>query len=294
VTPTTPEQDLVLVEWDLGDGSGITYTSCPRPWASCLVWPHIGYTDDGWYEVSITVQTLDEIASDTATIEVGDPVAPPTASFAVAPSAPWIVEPVTLTFNGSCEGTCEFTWDFGDGVQSTEQHPQHAWSVPDLYVVELTVVNDGGSDTTTREVEVSSCWQPAPPTQDGACFGGPVWLTAPPGTAWLWSTGATSQTVALPFAGGYWVDIDDGTNCWGYDPFAVALSNCGDPRGDANLDGAVDAADVAAMIPELTDGDGDAVPGAGGGDLTAPGGDVSGDDYLTVGDHLTVLLRLFE
>ena len=47
-------------------------------------------------------------------------------------------------------------------------------------------------------------------------------------------------------------------------------------------DAAVDAADLAAMVPELTDGDGSAVSGAGGGDLTAPGGDVTGDNWLRV------------
>ena len=293
LSPATPEEDLTSVQWDLGDGTIISYTSCPPYYGSCLEWPQT-YADDAWYDVSVTVQTVDEIASDSARIEVGDPLAPPTASFTVAPAAPTLFESSTFTFDGSCTGACQFQWNFGDGAQSTALQPSHAWAVPDLYTVELTVINDAGADTADRSVEVSSCWQPVPPTQDGSCHGGPVWLTAPTGSAWLWSTGATTQVAAATMAGGYWVDIDDGTGCWGFTSATVVLSNCGDPSGDANLDGAVDAADLAALIPELTDGDGDAVVGAGGGDLTAPGGDVTRDSLLRKDDLLTVGLRLFD
>ena len=53
--------------------------------------------------------------------------------------------------------------------------------------------------------------------------------------------------------------------------------------------------DAITGIPaELTDGDGDAVVHAGGGDLTAPGGDVTGDWNLRTDDLLTVLVELFE
>ncbi|MGD8440834.1 MAG: PKD domain-containing protein [Holophagae bacterium] len=293
VTPPIPEEDLTLVEWDLGDGTTVTYTSCPLFFGSCLEWPHT-YAGEAWYDVSVTVQTVDEIASDSARVEVGDPIAPPTASFTNLPVAPLLLETTVFTFDGSCTGTCQFQWDFGDGVQSTAPQPNHAWPVPNRYTVELTVTNDGGSDSATRSVEVTSCWPATPPSQDGACYGGPVWLTAPAGSAWLWNTGATSQVIAAPMAGGYWVDVDDGTGCWGFASATVVLSNCGDPTGDANLDAVVDSADLAALIPELTDGDGDAVVGAGGGDLTAPGGDVTGDDLLRNDDLLTVGLRLFD
>ncbi len=294
VEPTTPEGDFTEVVWDFGDGTVVTYSSCPPPYYhTCLDYPH-QYADDGWYDVSVTVRTLDETATAAGTIEVGDPVTPPTASFTVSPSAPWILQPTTLTFNGSCTGGCQFHWTFGDGFQSTTLQPSHEWPVPDRYPVELTVTNDGGSDSTTRLIEVSSCWNPDPPTQDGVCHGGPVWLTAPAGASWLWSTGASTRVVAAPVAGGYWVDVDDGAGCWGHEPCTVVLGNCGHPGGDSNLDGAVDAGDLAALLPELTDGDGDTVVGAGGGDLTAPGGDVTGDGRLRPDDLLTVLLRLFE
>jgi hypothetical protein len=116
-----------------------------------------------------------------------------------------------------------------------------------------------------------------------------VELTAVSGTAHLWSTGATTRTIIVGPPGPYWVDVDSGGQCWGHAPWTVTLTNCGDPGGDANLDGATDAADLPALVRELTDGDGTAVVTAGGGDLTAPGGDVTGNGLLTVDDLLAVV-----
>jgi hypothetical protein len=143
-------------------------------------------------------------------------------------------------------------------------------------------------------MDVSSCWLPAATTQAGNCYGGLVTLTAAAGSSWFWNTGATTRSIAAPLAGAYWVNIDNGGGCWGHAPTTVVLSNCGDPNGDANLDSATDAGDLSALIPELTDGDGDSVVGAGGGDLTAPGGDVTGDFRLRSDDLLTVLVLLFD
>jgi PKD repeat protein len=294
VTPVIPESEFTLVEWDLGDGTIITYTSCPQPWASCLDWAHPSYPDDGWYDVSVTVETADESAFAAGTIEVGDPIPLPTAAFSVTPAAPTVQESVTLAFQGSCEGTCSYDWSFGDGSQSTAQNPVHVWTVPDSYTVSLTVTNDSGADTTSTGVTVGTCWAPATPTQSGSCAGGPVLLTASAGSSWVWSTGATSQTTSATIPGAYWVNIDDGSGCWGHAAATVVLDNCGNPDGDANLDGVVDTADVSALVPELTDGDGDAVSSAGGGDLTAPGGDVTRDGWIRVDDLLTVLLRVFD
>jgi PKD repeat protein len=203
-----------------------------------------------------------------------------------------ILELTSLTFDGSCTGQCTWFWDFGDGVQSTEQSPSHAWATPSDHLVSLTVTNPGGSDVASAPVTVNSCWAPQSPSQDGSCHGGHVWLTAAAGGGWLWSTGGTSQTIGAPLVGAYWVDVDDGAGCWGYAAATVVLSNCGDPGGDADLDGSVDAADLSALVPELTDGDGDTVVGAGGGDLTAPGGDVTRDDRLRADDLVSVIAAL--
>lgn len=293
VSPPMPEAEFDRVTWDLGDGTVIVHESCPLPWASCLEWiPQ--YQTEGWYEVTVIVETADETASRTHTIKVGDPVAPPVASFTATPAAPRIRQATNLAFTGSCEGACVWSWDFGDGGHSTAANPNHAWEVPATYPVSLTVSNQSGSDLVSVPVSVSSCWAPSASVQAGSCYGGPVYLTAAPGSAWFWSTGATTRTIAAPIAGAYWVNINDGSGCWGHVLATVVLNNCGDANGDANLDGITDTADSSALIVELTDGDGDTVVGAGGGDLTAPGGDVTGDFRLRVDDLLTILMELFD
>jgi len=293
VTPATNEADFTQVTWDLGDGTVWVYDSCPAVWGSCLEWPHT-YATDGWFDVSVTVETIDETASKASTVKIGDPIAPPVASFAPSPLAPSIRQLTNLVFDGSCDGDCHWNWDFGDGGQSAVESPSHAWEVPATYTVSLTVTNDGGSDLVSIPVNVSSCWQPAASIQSGTCYGGPVHLTAAPGSAWSWNTGDTTRTLETPTAGAYWVNIDDGAGCWGHASTTVVLSNCGDESGDANLDGVTDAADLSALGTELTDGDGDSVVGAGGGDLTAPGGDVTGDFRLRTDDLLTILIELFD
>ncbi len=293
LTPLIPEGDLTHVVWDMDDGTVVEYTSCPPVYGSCLEWPHI-FATDGWYDVSLTVETIDETASKTYRVKIGDPVEPPNASFESNPLSPQIHQITNLTFNGDCTGQCQWAWDFGDGAQSTQENPTHVWFVPETYTVSLTVSNEGGNDVTTVPVDVTSCWSPTTPTQQGTCYGGPVILTAAAGNGWMWNTGGSGQVIPATFPGSYWVNVDDGAGCWGHAPATVVLNNCGDPGGDANLDGTVDGADLAALIPELTDGDGDSVVGAGGGDLTAPGGDVNGDFLLRTDDQLTVLVTIFE
>ena len=291
--PPVSESDLSQVAWDFGDGNIHTNSICPPFLGSCFEWQN-NYTGDGWYNVTVTVHTLDETASKTYEIEVGDPVPPPVASFNPSPSAPVIYQNTTLSFDGTCTGDCDWSWSFGDGEVSSTTNPTHQWDVPDTYTVSLTVSNPSGADSTSLPLQVGSCWSPSSPSQTGSCYGGQVTLTAAAGSAWRWSTGATARIVPAPVAGSYWANINDGTGCWGHTPTTVVLNNCGDPGGDTNLDAGTDAADLGALVAELTDGDGDTVIGAGGGDLTAPGGDVTGDFRLRTDDLLTVLVELFQ
>lgn len=293
VLPVMNESEFTQVIWDLGDDTVYTYTQCPQPYHSCLDRPN-SYPVDGWYDVTVTVHTIDETASRSYQIKVGDPVPPPVASFSPSPSSPLIYQSTTLTFDGSCVGDCEWSWSFGDGEESMTSNPTHDWPIPDTYSVSLTVSNPSGSDTATIPLQVGSCWSPASPTQAGTCYGGPVTLRAAAGSAWRWSTGATTRILQAPAPGSYWANINNGTGCWGHAPTTVVLNNCGDPGGDTNLDQRNDVADLGALIAELTDGDGDTVIGSGGGDLTAPGGDVTGDFRIRTDDLLTVLVELYK
>ena len=289
VEPPAAAAELVTATWDWGDGQPPEQVPCTY---GCLFSSHV-WADEGWYDVHLLVETADESAEVTRTVQVGDPPVPPTASFTAVPTDPLLLAPVAFTFTGSCEEPCTYAWDFGDGSTASIPSPTHAYPLPGTPTTRLTLTNDGGTDTAQLPITVTPCWSPAAPTQSGSCFGGPVQLTAAAGVGWLWSTGGTSQSVTVGHPGGYWVDVNSGAACWGHAPWTVSLGNCGDPGGDADLDGATDASDLPALLRELADGDGTAVTDAGGGDLSAPGGDVTRDWQLTAADLRAILAILF-
>jgi PKD repeat protein len=75
----------------------------------------------------------------------------PTAGFS------WSQAAGTLTVNFSDTSTGSPTsrnWSFGDGGTSTAQNPSHPYAEPGTYTVSLTVTNDFGSDTETKQVNV--------------------------------------------------------------------------------------------------------------------------------------------
>jgi gliding motility-associated-like protein len=50
-------------------------------------------------------------------------------------------------FNLNPDATYLFVWDFGDGTVSNEMHPQHHYSLPGTYVIQLHAINDSGCRT---------------------------------------------------------------------------------------------------------------------------------------------------
>jgi hypothetical protein len=110
---------------------------------------------------------------------------------------------------------------------------------------------------------------------------------------YLWSTGETTQAIGVSQPGAYWVNLDSGDGCWGNVGVTVALHNCGSPTGDTNLDGTTDGADLSALVSELSDGDGNTVVGSGGGDLQAPGADITQEGLINSDDYDALLGILF-
>jgi PKD repeat protein len=97
-------------------------------------------------------------------------------------------------------------WDFGDGNTSEEESPAHAYDVPGVYTVSLTVTNTLGTDTYTLEVEYTIDAAPAVSGFTAVCEGSTTTLSAAvePGKTAVWSangevvfTGPTFQTPAL-------------------------------------------------------------------------------------------------
>lgn len=60
--------------------------------------------------------------------------------------------PLSVQFISSAGGTAEsYAWDFGDGITSSEENPQHFFTAPGTYSITLRVAGPLNSDTFTRE-----------------------------------------------------------------------------------------------------------------------------------------------
>ncbi|MCK9307404.1 MAG: S8 family serine peptidase, partial [Methanoculleus sp.] len=59
--------------------------------------------------------------------------------------------PLTVQFTDASTGSpASWSWSFGDGSTSMEQHPTHTYTVPGVYNVGLIVSNSAGNDTETK------------------------------------------------------------------------------------------------------------------------------------------------
>jgi PKD repeat protein len=77
----------------------------------------------------------------------------PTAAFET--SVTRAMAPATVQFTDTSAGCpTAWSWDFGDGTTSTEQHPVHTFPEVGEYTVTLTVTNDAGTSTTTAAITV--------------------------------------------------------------------------------------------------------------------------------------------
>jgi len=71
----------------------------------------------------------------------------PTADFQ------FVVDGLTVTFNGTATNATSVKWDFGDNTTSTEQDPVHTYAAPGTYSVSFSATGEGGTDKQTKDVE---------------------------------------------------------------------------------------------------------------------------------------------
>ena len=85
---------------------------------------------------------------------------PPAASFSVDVESG--SAPITVSFDNTFDGpTTSMEWDFGDGATSTEQNPDHIYTIAGVYTVQLIVSGPGGSDTVAKSDLITV--HPGPP-----------------------------------------------------------------------------------------------------------------------------------
>jgi PKD repeat protein len=150
---TAYNDTIVSWDWDFGDGATSTEQH-----------PTHTYSSAAYYNVTLTV-TGASSAEDSETQQVwAGANQNPTADFT------FTTNNLTVDFTDTSDdpdGTIvSWSWDFGDGNNSTQQHPVHTYAADGTYTVSLTVTdNDALTDDTSKPVTVSGPVN-TPPTAD--------------------------------------------------------------------------------------------------------------------------------
>ncbi|MCF8244899.1 MAG: PKD domain-containing protein [Saprospiraceae bacterium] len=115
------------------------------PATSTVQNPSVTYSTPGSYNVSLTASNPlgMNTAMQTNYITVGTV---PTAGFTAATTG------LTANFTNSSAGATSYSWNFGDGQNSTQADPSHTYTVDGTYTVVLTSTNACGTATSTQTV----------------------------------------------------------------------------------------------------------------------------------------------
>ncbi|WP_067052512.1 PKD domain-containing protein [Methanofollis ethanolicus] len=114
--------------WDFGDGTNSTEQN-----------PNHTYTVPGTYTVSLNASNVYGFNVSTVSDAVAA-LAPPVAGFTFTPTDG--NAPLNVTFSDNSTGNVTaWTWNFGDGTNSTEQNATHTYTVPGTYTVSLNASN---------------------------------------------------------------------------------------------------------------------------------------------------------
>lgn len=113
-----------------------------------------------------------------------------------------------------------WSWDFGNGTNSTLQNPSNLYSIAGNYNVSLTIVSDSGcSSSVYKNIDIASIITGSiMPENPSVCYGLSnvvLYATANGGVlpySYLWSNGSTNDSIIVG-VGTYWVEIKDVFSC---------------------------------------------------------------------------------
>lgn len=137
------------------------------------------------------------------------------ASFTATPNPVCVGQAVTFTSTST--GATSYNWNFGTGATpptaSTQGPHTVTYSSAGTKATSLTI---NGSVTANNNVVVNS--NPTTPTISAGgsttfCTGGSVVLTSTSATSYLWSTGATTQSITVSNSGSYTVTVTNASSC---------------------------------------------------------------------------------
>jgi len=127
-------------EWDLGDGTTSTEEN-----------PVHEYAAAGDYTITQIINMAGCVVERTKTITVNPG---PLVSFETNNNC--LGEIIQFANTSEGEFLDNYTWDLGDGTQTTQANPSHQYDTAGVYQVQLTAFTTNGCDfTITQEVEIS-------------------------------------------------------------------------------------------------------------------------------------------
>ncbi|WNB18076.1 PKD domain-containing protein [Marivirga arenosa] len=127
-------------EWDLGDGTTSTEEN-----------PVHEYAAAGDYTITQIINMAGCVVEKTKTITVNPG---PLVSFETNNNC--LGELIQFANTSEGEFLDNYTWDLGDGTQTTQANPSHQYDTAGVYQVQLTAFTTNGCDfTITQEVEIS-------------------------------------------------------------------------------------------------------------------------------------------
>ena len=146
-TSTDSDGSITAWNWDFGDGNNASLQN-----------PSHTYAAGGTFTVALTVTDNDggvDSTSQQVTVSAGGSNAPPVASFAYACSAR------DCSFDSSAStddvGISSYSWDFGDGSNSSLANPSHTYPATGNYTVTLVLTNaELANDTASARFRVKN------------------------------------------------------------------------------------------------------------------------------------------
>lgn len=203
---TPGSSPIVSHTWDFGDGN-----------SSTLVNPTHTYASPGTYTVTLVVQAANGQADSEVKVNYITVRPIPDAAFTV--SANGCTLPVGVTFNNTTAGATGYSWNFGNGQNSSQQNPAVVnYTSAGTYTVTLIATNSFGCRDTVSQPIVVSNFQAGINAPETACEGAPVTISdnsTVGSNAWNWSfpggspatSAASSNTVVYSTPGTYTISL---------------------------------------------------------------------------------------
>lgn len=183
---TQGSSPIISYTWDFGDGN-----------SSTAVNPTHYYSAPGTYTITLVAQAANGQAD--SEVKVNYIVVRPKPQAGFLASANGCSLPVGVTYTNSTTGATSYSWNFGNGQNSTLQNPPTVnYTTAGTYTVTLIATNASGCrDTITRPIVVSD-FQAGITAPATVCAGTPVTISdnsTVGANSWSWSfPGATPGT----------------------------------------------------------------------------------------------------